>query len=247
MSTYQPLLTLIKNRIEQKDKSPLYLKIADSVKLATEQKLLKGGDFIPTEREFSDKLGVSRITVRKALDVLDKEGVIVRSRGLGTMISETVEYSGKEATGFSQQAVLKGKKPDTLWIKKDVIECSSELATKLSIKENEQVFLLKRVRYIDEQAVSIEESYVPAHLIKNPDEIQLSLYDYFRSQDISPTKTQSRVSAQMPTQGSLEKLAIDNNVPVLLIEQTAYDKQGVPIEYSINHCRGDMYVFVSED
>ncbi|MFA0035046.1 GntR family transcriptional regulator, partial [Vibrio sp. 10N.261.49.A12] len=157
MSAYQPLLTLIQERIDQKDKSPLYLKIADSVKLATEQQMLKGGDFIPTEREFSDKLGVSRITVRKALDILDKEGVIVRSRGLGTMISETVEYSSKEATGFSQQVVLKGKKPDTLWIKKDVVPCSSEIAKMLKIAENDQVFLLKRVRYIDEQAVSIEE------------------------------------------------------------------------------------------
>ncbi|MFC1237507.1 UTRA domain-containing protein [Vibrio sp. F74] len=49
---------------------------------------------------------------------------------------------------------------------------------------NDEVFLLKRVRYIDEQAVSIEESYVPSHLIHYPDDIQLSLYDYFRSRDI---------------------------------------------------------------
>ncbi len=51
----------------------------------------------------------------------------------------------------------------------------------------------------------------------------------------------------MPTEEFLEKLNIDDTVPVLLIEQTAYDKKGVPIEYSINHCRGDMHVFVSED
>jgi len=51
----------------------------------------------------------------------------------------------------------------------------------------------------------------------------------------------------MPTNEFLDKLNIDETVAVLLIEQTAYDKQGVPIEYSINHCRGDMYVFVSED
>lgn len=247
MTTYQPLITLIQNRIEQQDKSPLYLKIADSVKLATEQHILKGGDFIPTEREFSELLKVSRITVRKALDILDKDGVIVRSRGLGTMISETVEYSGKSATGFSQQVVLKGKKPDTLWIKKDMVPCSADMAVILNISENDNVFLLKRVRFIDEQAVSIEESYVPADLIHDPDDIQLSLYDYFRSRDIQPAKTQSRVSAKMPTEEFLEKLNIDQNTPVLLIEQTAYDRTGRPIEYSINHCRGDLYVFISED
>ncbi|WP_375749243.1 GntR family transcriptional regulator [Vibrio sp. HN007] len=247
MNTYQPLIDLIKSSLEKKDKSPMYLKVADSVKRATEQQILKGGDFIPTERELSTLLGVSRITIRKALDVLDQDGVIVRSRGLGTMISEKVEYSGKEATGFSQQVVLRGKKPDTLWIKKDTVPCSEEIAKQLKIAPNEEVFLLKRVRYIDEQAVSIEESYVPSHFIKDPEEIQLSLYDYFRSQDISPTKTKSRVSTKMPTSDVLEKLQMDENIPVLLIEQTAFNNQGVPIEYSINQCRGDMYVFVSED
>ncbi|MDC5819097.1 GntR family transcriptional regulator [Vibrio europaeus] len=246
MTTYQPLISLIKKRIEQGDKSPLYIKIAESVKTATEQDILSGGDFIPTEREFSELLSVSRITVRKALDLLDKDGVIIRSRGLGTKISETVEYSGKEAAGFSQQVVLKGKKPDTLWIKKDIVPCSSEIAETLNINQGDEVFILKRVRYIDDQAVSIEESYVPAELIHNPDEIQLSLYDYFRSQDIMPSKTKSRVSAIMPTEESLEKLHIDEKTPVLLIEQTAYDKSARPIEYSINHCRGDLYVFVSE-
>ncbi len=246
MTTYQSLIELIQARIELKDKSPLYMKISESVKTATEQKILKGGDFIPTERELSELLGVSRITIRKALDVLDKDGVIVRSRGLGTMISDTVEYSSKAATGFSQQAVLKGKKPDTLWIKKDTIPCSAAIAETLNIKEGEEVFLLKRVRYIDEQAVSIEESYVPSELIHDPDEIQMSLYDYFHSQNIRPSRTKSRVSAKMPTEESLEKLHIDASTPVLLIEQIAFDNSGRPIEYSINHCRGDLYVFVSE-
>jgi len=247
MNSYQPLLDLIKSRIQKTDKSPLYLKVADSVKLATEQKTLKGGDFIPTERELSELVGVSRITIRKSLDILEKEGVIVRSRGLGTMISKTLEYSGKEATGFSQQVVLKGEKPDTLWIKKDTIPCPEEIAKQLKILPNDEVFLLKRVRYINDQAVSIEESYVPSHLIHDSDEIQISLYDYFRSRGIVPTKTKSSVSAKIPTEEFLENLKIKENIPVLLIEQTAFDNKGIPIEYSINQCRGDMYVFVSED
>lgn len=246
MTIYQPLIDLIQARIEQQDKSPLYIKIAESVKHATQHNIVKGGDFIPTEREFGELLGVSRITIRKALDLLDKEGVIVRSRGLGTMISQTVEYSGKTAAGFSQQVVLKGKKPDTLWIKKDTVHCSAEIAKALNLRPGEKVFLLKRVRYIDDQAVSIEESYVPSSLIHDADDIQLSLYDYFQSQGITPSKTQSRVSAKIPTEESLEKLNIDERTPVLLIEQVAFDSTGQPIEYSINHCRGDLYVFVSE-
>ncbi|MGF1728991.1 GntR family transcriptional regulator [Photobacterium kasasachensis] len=247
MNDYSSLIENIKQRIAQGDKSPLYVKVAETVKQAIEQKMLVGGDFLPTERELSDLLGVSRITVRKALDVLDKDGVIVRSRGCGTMISETMEYSLKEAKGFSQQVVLKGKKPDTLWIKKDIIPCSEEIASHLKIAVDESVFLLKRIRYIDDQPVSVEESYVPAYLIRDVDDIQMSLYDYFRSQNIIPTRTQSRVSAQLPTDEFLEHLGLKSSVPVLVIKQAAFDTRGKPIEYSVNYCRGDMYVFVAED
>ena len=247
MNNYNSLISLIKERIEQKDKSPLYVKVAETVKQAIQQKLLVGGDYLPTERELSELLGISRITVRKALDVLDKENVIVRSRGSGTMVSDTLEYSLKEPKGFSQQVVLKGKRPDTLWIKKEIVPCNNDVAKQLSLTEGEDVFLLKRIRYIDDKPVSVEESYVPVGLITDADEIQLSLYDYFRSQNITLTGTKSWVSAQLPTDEFLGHLSLDEAVPVLLIKQIAHDAKGKVVEYSVNHCRGDMYVFVAED
>ncbi|PSW20488.1 GntR family transcriptional regulator [Photobacterium sanctipauli] len=247
MNDYNNLIKLIKARLEQKDKSPLYVKVAESVKQAIQQKLLVGGDFLPTERELSEMLGISRITVRKALDVLDKDGVIVRSRGCGTMVSDTLEYSLKEPKGFSQQVVLKGKRPDTLWIKKEVVPCNDDVASQLDISAGDEVFLLKRIRYIDDQPVSIEESYVPAHLIGDADDIQMSLYEYFQSQNITLTRTKSRVSAQLPTDEFLEHLGLKSTVPVLVIKQAAYDVTGQVMEYSVNYCRGDMYVFVAEN
>jgi DNA-binding GntR family transcriptional regulator len=80
-----------------------------------------------------------------------------------------------------------------------MIPCSQEVGEQLKIASNDDIFLLKLIRYIDKQPVSIEESYVAAKLLKDPDEIQLSLYDYFRRQDIIPSNTQIRVSAQLTT------------------------------------------------
>ncbi len=245
MDNDHPLIALIRNRIGQDDASPLYLKVAQTIRQAAQQRLLAGGDYLPTEREFSDRLGISRITVRKALEVLDWEGIVVRSRGRGTMISDTLEYSLQEAQGFSRQVMLNGKKPDTLWIKKDIIPSTEAIAAQLDLEPDAPVFFLKRVRYVDEKPVSIEESYVPAHLIPDPDAIQLSLYDYFRSRNIIPTHTRSRVSTHMPDADFLEKLKLTTPVPVLIIEQTAFDSRSTPIEFSVSRCRGDMYVFVT--
>ncbi|MEA1189387.1 GntR family transcriptional regulator, partial [Escherichia coli] len=169
------------------------------------------------------------------------------SRGYGTQINNIFEYSLKEARGFSQQVVLRGKKPDTLWVNKRVVKCPEEVAQQLAVEAGSDVFLLKRIRYVDEEAVSIEESWVPAHLIHDVDAIGISLYDYFRSQHIYPQRTRSRVSARMPDAEFQSHIQLDSKIPVLVIKQVALDQQQRPIEYSISHCRSDLYVFVCEE
>ncbi|KNC93353.1 GntR family transcriptional regulator, partial [Trabulsiella odontotermitis] len=187
---------------------------------------------MPGERDLSQLTGVSRITVRKAMQTLEDEGVVTRSRGYGTQINNIFEYSLKEARGFSQQVVLRGKKPDTLWVNKRIVTCPDDVAVELAVTPGSEVFLLKRIRYVDEDAVSIEESWVPAPLIADPDAIGISLYDYFRSQNIFPQRTRSRVSARMPDAEFQSHIKMDDRIPVLVIKQVALDQLQRPIEYS---------------
>jgi DNA-binding GntR family transcriptional regulator len=191
------LIAQLNERIAAPDNTPLYLKFAETVKNAVRSGVLEHGIFCRRARSESVN-GVSRITVRKAMQALEEEGVVTRSRGYGTQINNIFEYSLKEARGFSQQVVLRGKKPNTLWVNKRVVKCPEEVANQLSVAAESDVFLLKRIRYVDDDAVSIEESWVPAGLIPDPDAIGISLYDYFRSQNIFPQRTRSRVSARMP-------------------------------------------------
>ncbi len=243
LSLIQKLCT----RLAETDNTPLYVKFSEAVKFAVRTGILHQGSMLPSERELGQQTGVSRITVRKAMERLEQEGVIIRTQGYGTRINDKFEYSLKEAKGFSQQVVLLGKKPDTLWINKSIGQCSQEVAEFLSLPVNTDVFVLKRIRYVDEQPVSIEESYIPIGLIGDVDDIGLSLYDYFRGQNIYPVRTKSKVSAQMPDADFQTHIKLENTVPVLVIKQVAFDHQNIPIEYSFNQCRGDMYVFVSEE
>jgi DNA-binding GntR family transcriptional regulator len=88
---------------------------------------------------------------------------------------------------------------------------------------------------------------VPAHLIHDVDAISVSLYDYFRSQQILPQRTRSRVSARMPDAEFQSHIKMDSAIPVLVIKQVALDQHQRPIEYSISYCRSDLYVFVCEE
>ena len=81
----------------------------------------------------------------------------------------------------------------------------------------------------------------------DPDAIGISLYDYFRSQNIFPQRTRSRVSARMPDSEFQAHIKMDEKIPVLVIKQVALDQQHRPIEYSISYCRSDLYVFVCEE
>ena len=241
------LIAQLIERISAADNTPLYMKFAQTVKNAVRSGILEHGNILPGERDLSQLTGVSRITVRKAMQALEEEGVVTRARGYGTQINNIFEYSLKEAHGFSQQVVLSGKKPDTLWVNKRMVPCPEEVAQQLAIAVGSEVFLLKRIRYVDEDAVSIEESWVPAHLIHDVDTIGVSLYDYFRSQHIFPQRTRSRVSARMPDAEFQAHIQMDAKVPVLVIKQVALDQQQRPIEYSISYGRSDLYVFVCEE
>lgn len=241
------LIDQLKERITAADNTPLYLKFAETVKNAVRSGLLAHGNILPGERDFSMLTGVSRITVRKAMQTLEDEGVVTRSRGYGTQINNRFEYSLKEARGFSQQVLLRGKTPNTLWVNKRVIPCPQEVAEQLGIAAGADVFLLKRIRYVDDDPVSIEESWVPSGLIHDVDAIGVSLYDYFRSQHIHPQRTKSRVSARMPDADFQAHITLEASVPVLVIRQVALDQQNRPIEYSVSVCRSDLYVFVSEE
>lgn len=240
------LIEQLNARLASADNTPLYLKFAQTIKSAVRNGTLEHGNILPGERDLSQLTGVSRITVRNAMEALEKEGVVTRSRGYGTQINNIFEYSLKEAPGFSQQVALLGKKPSTLWVNRQIVKCPADVADRLTISAGDEVFLLKRIRYVDDEAVSIEESYVPVGLIGNVEDIGISLYDYFRSQNIHPQRTKSYVSARMPDAEFRSHMQTDDNIPMLVIKQVAFDGQRGPIEYSISYCRSDLYTFVCE-
>ncbi|MFT2795132.1 GntR family transcriptional regulator [Serratia sp. N21D137] len=248
----QRLLDKLQHDLTSAGAMPLYLRFNESVRQAIELGVLSQGDFLPSERHFTERLGISRITVRKALACLEQDGIIGRSRGYGTFIQNTVAqpklaYSLADVKGFSREVMLQGRKPDTMWISREQIPADSALAEKLSLAEHTPVYKLKRIHFIDQRPMSVAVSYVVAEAIANVDDIGVSLYDYFRLNNVELGSLRSQVSAAMSDGETLQALQLKEPMPLLIIKQTLFDSRKKPIEYSESFCRSDMYEFISED
>lgn len=252
IDTNQQLLDKLQQDLANAGATPLYLRFNESVRQAIAQGVLSAGDFLPSERHFTERLGISRITVRKALACLEQDGIIGRTRGYGTVIQPRqpepkLAYSLADAKGFSREVMLQGRKPDTVWISREQIPADGRLAEKLALAENALVYKLKRIHFIDQRPMSVAISYVVAEAIGNVEEIGVSLYDYFRLHNMELGSLRSQVSAAMADEETQQALQLQEPIPLLIIKQTLFDRQKKPIEYSESYCRSDMYEFISED
>ncbi|TQI80255.1 DNA-binding GntR family transcriptional regulator [Serratia fonticola] len=252
MDTNRRLLEKLQQDLARAGAMPLYLRFNESVRQAIEMGILSQGDFLPSERHFTEQLGISRITVRKALACLEQDGIIGRSRGYGTfiqtpLVQPKLAYSLADVKGFSREVMLQGRKPDTMWISREKIPADSTLANKLALSENTPVYKLKRIHFIDQRPMSVAVSYVVPDAITNVEDIGVSLYDYFRLNNVELGSLRSQVSAAMSDDETLQALQLKEPMPLLIIKQTLFDSQKKPIEYSESFCRSDMYEFISED
>lgn len=252
VDNHQRLLDKLQQDLGSAGTMPLYLRFNASIRQAIESEILTLGDFLPSERQFTEQLGISRITVRKALACLEQDGIIGRSRGYGTFIQNRVAqpklaYSLADVKGFSREVMLQGRKPDTMWLSREQIPADSLLAEKLAVAEDTSIYKLKRIHFIDQRPMSVAVSYVVSEAIANVEDIGVSLYDYFRLNNVELGSLRSQVSAAMTDDETQRALQLKEPMPLLIIKQTLFDSQKKPIEYSENFCRSDMYEFISED
>ena len=235
----QQLLNKLQQDIAQTGSMPIYLRFNESLREAIDQGIVKPGDFLPSERAFTDALKISRITVRKALACLEQDDIIGRGRGFGTMVKNVptppLAYSLATIKGFSGEVNLQGRIPGSVWLKRERVVASVSVAEKLSIPT------------VDHSPVSLAISYVVEDAIDDVEQIGNSLYDYLRSRRIQFGKLYSQISACLADNELREKLLIKEPSAMLVIRQTLLDHELRPLEYSINYCRGDMYEYSTED
>jgi GntR family transcriptional regulator len=211
---------------------------------------LEVGDSIPSERQLSVDLSVSRLTVRAALEELVREGYLVRRRGAGTFVAEPKVAKGIDIASFSEDMRAMGLKPGSRTIELREIPAGARLGRILHVSPAEQILSIKRLRLADNEPMAIELLHVRASLVPGltaSDLEENSFYDLLASrygisivggtQTVEPTVTNDEESTA---------LGVPLHSPALLFERVTRSSVGDVVEYTSSTYRGDRYRLVTE-
>jgi GntR family transcriptional regulator len=209
------------------------------------------GDAIPSERQLGLDLGVSRLTVRAALDELVREGYLVRRRGSGTFIAEPkVAKGGIDITSFSDDMRARGLTPGSRTIELHTVPAGARLGRILHVSPSEEVLAIKRLRLADREPMAIELLHVRSSLVPGltADDLETnSFYDLLASRyEISIVGGTQTVEPTVTNEEESQSLGVPLHSPALLFERVTRTAEGVVVEYTSSTYRGDRYRLVTE-
>src|SRR2546423_11344136 len=207
------------------------------------------GTAIPSERQLSVDLGVSRLTVRAALDDLAREGYLVRRRGSGTYVQQPKITQQLTMTSFSEDMRRRGMAPSSTTLSLTRQLAGPRLGRFLNVSPGDEVVVVKRLRLADGVSMAIETLHIPAGVVPGvePRDLEGAFYELLRAryggeiatapQTIEPTVTDGEEAG--PVAVPLPSTAVP-------FQRTSRDASGRTLEFVHSIYRGDRYQIVSE-
>ena len=226
---------------------PMYRQIADALREQINAGELKPGDALPTESSLQEAFSVSRVTVRQALKLLTEEHIIESIQGSGSYVKEErVNYDIYQLTGFYEK--LADRNVDTHSDVKtfEVIKADEKLAEKLNIRPDDNVWHIKRVRFIKQKPVNLEETWMPLTMFDDLTwaVMENSKYHYIEQiKKMAIDRSEQELVPIMPSQEAIAALALDPAKPILEKVSRGFLKDGRVFEFSRNVFNTDDYKF----
>lgn len=225
---------------------PLYRQLGRALKAAIDESVLKRGAVIPSERDISAGLGLSRVTVRKAIDNLVSDGLLDRRQGAKTVVSSRLEKSLATMTSFSEDMRSRGLEPGCVWISREISRPSPAEMMALGLPGHEKVVRLKRLRTADAMPIAIETATLPARFVPDPEAIGASLYEYLAGHGAMPVRAMQRMQAKPASEEERRLLATPEGTSLLTMERRCFLADDQIVEFTQTKYRGDVYDFVIE-
>lgn len=227
------------------DATPRYLGLATAVRRLVERGAFQPGDALPAERNLSAITGFSRVTVRRAIEELLREGILSRRHGSGTYVARRIEQPLSVLAGFTEEMKSRGARPGSVWLARSLARPTPAEGLALGVRPDEQVVRFSRVRTADDEPLAIEHAAVPAALLPSPDLVTTSLYQALAERGHRPASGIQRLHAALASAEEARHLLVPVGAAILRIERRSFLENGRPAEFTLSAYRGDRYDFVA--
>lgn len=225
--------------------TPLYAQLASGLERAITSDALPAGSRLENEISLSERLGLSRPTVRRAIQELVDKGLLVRRRGIGTQVVHGAVARQIELTSLYDDLERSGKVPSTQVLDLTPVPVSAAVAEQLGVTPDTKVLRLRRLRLADGVPIAVLENYLPSTFgdLSAGTLGDSGLYHELRARGVTLRVARQRIGARKATNDEAHLLGIRRGAPVLTMDRTAYDADGAAVEYG-HHCyRPDLYGF----
>lgn len=235
---------LVALRIDKKSPVPAYTQIVDSIR-ALVRDLTPGAPF-PPERVMCQQLGVSKMTLRHAYGLLERDGLIESHRGRGTFVAQPrMEKNLPEMRSFSEEMAARGKRASSRILRLQVKQPGSRTQQFFSLAEDQKVYEIQRLRLADNVPIAIETVELPERLVPNLHQFDLQAGSLYRileeSYGIRLVRCHEEISAARPDANQKVLLQLDRAVALLVIKRMSYAANDQPVELAVTVYCGDMY------
>lgn len=232
---------------------PIYQQIADDLRQSIQKGIYQPGSRIPTEAQLSQRFGVNRHTLRRAIALLQMEGLVRSDQGRGTFVSShPIRYPIGKRMRYGQVLASQGRKLTSQRLRLTETSADSPLAEALEIPIGERVAVLERLGIADEEPISVSTQHFP--ISRFPDIMERlpygiqSISTFFREHyGCDHLRRRTVVSARTIKPQDAFHLELSLNAAVLLVESINVDQRGRVIEYGVTRFRGDRMELIVEN
>jgi len=224
---------------------PLYYQISSRLEQAIRDQTLPAGSRLENEVALANRLGLSRPTIRRAIQDLVDQGLLVRRRGIGTQVVHGKITRNVELTSLYEDLERSGQKPETRVLSVETLSADERFAEALGVDVGSPVLHIKRLRSADGVPLAILDNVLPSAFTDLDRESleRHGLYQLLRARGVTMRVAKQRIGARSATTHEAQLLDLSRGAPVLTMTRTAFDNSGVAVEYG-QHCyRPDRYSF----
>lgn len=235
-------------KIDKESRTPLYYQIYTEIKNLIVGGTLKHGDFLCSESELQNALGVSRATIRKAYKELSEKGYILKQQGKSCRVQDprdSIELS--KITSFSDDMRQKGKEIGSIILDINAISAKNDVAKALNVEIGTVIYCLKRLRLIDKEIIGYHETYIPFDIGEKINITRFghstSLYKEFSNAGVQLAVAEETIEAMIANEFISRQLNLNTIRAIFYKERITYSDNNLPIEFVKMYYKADKYKF----